>query len=285
MANYLSEASMGRFYQHLMKENDCIVCISADRSDDEDNKYMFPDDPRRIRTNKLNNGYLEQQIKQYVDKQKQSGGNPCGYHRARGGFIETAKAPDGTELEQKFHVEENSFVIYHKCDDEFQEKAFKRYFVNLGVKYRQESILWVGRDKRATWVSCLKGMLGKETDLGPFRPDTISKYYTKIKGRKFDFIVEEESVLENYHPTPGERRAFDNLYRTLMESVRDERVDFAKALDGYMDWRFSAHKILSEEEYRVEMKRLKERRKRKLTCEELDAAIAEVLNSVDGYMG
>ena len=284
MANYLSEASMGRFYQHLMKENDCIVCISADRSDDEDGVYLYPDDPRRIRTNKLNNGYLEEKIKAYADRQRQAGGgsrNPCGYHRARGGFIETAKAPDGTELEQKFHVEENSFVVYHKCDTKDQESVFKKYFVNLGVKYRQESILWVGRDKRATWVSCLKGSLGKETDLGPFRPDTINKYYTKIKGRKFDFIVEEESVLENYHPTPGERRAFDNLYRTLVESIKDDKVDFYSALEGYIDWRFSGHKIVSEEEYRVEMKRLKERRKRKLTCEELDAVIAEVLNSVN----
>lgn len=284
MSEFLDEASMGRFYQHLMKENDCIVCISADRSDDENNKYMFPDDPRRIRTNKLNNGLLEEQIKSYVDKQKQSGGNPCGYHRAHGGFIETAKAPDGTELEQKFHVEEKSFVIYHKCDDEFQEKAFKRYFVGLGKKFRQESILWVGRDKQATWVSCLKGSLGKETDLGPFRPDTISKYYTKIKGRKFDFIVEEESILENYHPTPGERRAFDNLYRTLMESIEKDEASFLRHLDGYMDWRFSGNKIVSEEEYRVEMKRLKERRKRKLTMEELDAEIAKVLDGVKGYL-
>lgn len=168
----ISEASLGRLYQHIGK--DAILMISANRSELEQSE------------NKSNTNALKRYIK----------AANFGYNRVKGGYKE--KMEDGSMVE----VEEDSFIVYADKD---KEKTLYKLGLALGKKFNQDSILFVSSEGKAQFISTRQdsslGPIGTKQNLGDFSFNSISQYYTKIGKKSFTIrtITEEEEFSRNFN--------------------------------------------------------------------------------------
>ena len=168
----ISEASLGRLYQHIGK--DAILMISANRSE-------LGKSENRANTNTL---------KRYIKAAN------FGYNRVKGGYKE--KTEDGSMVE----VEEDSFLVYADKD---KEKTLYKFGIALGKKFNQDSILFVSTEGKAQFVSTRQdsslGPIGTKKNLGNFSFNSISQYYTKIGKKSFTIqtITEGEDFSRNFN--------------------------------------------------------------------------------------
>lgn len=160
----LDEASLGRFIQHMDKKEPFAI-ISAYRYGESSAKNNSA--TNSMRSEILSAGF--------------------GFHKCVGGYVEvdpeTGKPHDVTD--------EKSSIVYGTQDT---EKKLRTFAFELGVKYRQNSILWCGSDGKAMWryTSSFwdgenKHNRGDATPLGAFTPGRIGDYFSKIGKKHFTF--------------------------------------------------------------------------------------------------
>lgn len=199
---FMNEASLGRFWEHL-KEGDPLAIISADRNE------VSPKENKKntefLRTFILNAGF--------------------GFAKARGGYSEITNG-------NKVDVDNETSTIVYTTPD--REKELFKLIMSLGVRFKQDSIFFVGTDGNAFWYgtredsSC--GGIGKKIPLGKFHPKQIGKYYTKIGKKHFSFDDIKENVFES-KPTTIEMRAMDRIQSLLKKSVNED-LDFFELWSG-----------------------------------------------------
>lgn len=179
MHEILDEASMHRFYQHLLKDGDCIAVVSAERG---------------TRSTAENNAKTKELRKIVSAHQHFRGSNKnYGFHKAKGGYAEV----DHKTGELLYNGEEHSTCIYAHCDTDEEELNFREFIVFLGQKFEQENVLYVGRDKQVVWIYTCGPKKGTIEHKGKWHPHAIEEwneekqrmeiFYTKIKGRKSGF--------------------------------------------------------------------------------------------------
>lgn len=169
----IKESSLGRFIQHV-QNNENIAFITSDRSENGKSE------------NKKN---LEE-LKKLVEKAG------FGYNKIVGGFIETRE--DTTKLER---VEENSLIVYSEPKN---EQKLKQFSIDVGVKYKQQAILFVPKSidadglkrkvysittKNYTDDKGTKHSIGEEEMVGDsLTLNKIEDYFSKLGKHKFAFI-------------------------------------------------------------------------------------------------
>ena len=212
MAN-LTEASLARFWQHLMDKNVCLGIVSAERGS---RKHVSASENKR-----LNQEYTLA-LRKFVNIHGYS------FNKAKGGYVEKN---DKTGESQE--VTEESTIIYAKCENKQDEKAFKAFIFALGVKYDQESVFWVGLDKKAQWLYTRKYNydnmpLGSSKDCGVFHPKLIGQYFTKVGKKNYSFVSIDDKVHEDlswFKWTPSERRGFDTM-RKQLHALTEQGKDY-----------------------------------------------------------
>lgn len=151
----LNETNLARVFQHV--EENCCVCISAERNEITDPKE------RKEREKSLE-----------IDIKK----GDFGFSKVKGSYIETKE--DGS----KVTVSENTFMVFFKTD---RLEFAQLFFENLRKKYNQEAYLLV-KDKIAYYCD------GKtEFKLGKFSLNSAAECFTKLKNnRSFTFESVED---------------------------------------------------------------------------------------------
>lgn len=194
--------SLGRLVQHLGDK--AMLFISADRSENDKstNNKNFKELQRNVRAANF------------------------GFNKLKGGYVEI----DDTTKKEKEVKGENSLVVYANKDE---EETLKKLGIQLGKKYKQDSILFVDTDKNVYMIATRDdssiGTIGSTKKFGDFKVSGMSKYFSYIGKKKFHF----ESVEEGYTP--------NHMVNTLMvqESVR-KMVN--KYEDGFERWESSINR-------------------------------------------
>lgn len=192
---YLNEASLGRFYNHLNNPNNVIAVLTAYRNE------------KTKEENEKNNNFL----KKFIKSAK------FGFVRMEGGYVENT---EGKEVDV---TDEISFAIFTSKE---REKELYNFVVSMGKKFEQDSILFVDKDKKAYWVSTREdstvGPIGSKKILGDFHAKGLSGYFSKIGKKKFSFEVKEnyEYSIEDVKSSQ-ERRGQDIFCSLLRRAVRE----------------------------------------------------------------
>ena len=160
----LDEASLGRFIQH-MDNGDPFAIISACR-------YGMSMGQKKSVTDKLRSEVLSAGF---------------GFHKCVGGYVETQENGETREI-----TDELSSIVYGTKET---EKKLRTFAFELGIKYKQDSILWCGSDGKAMWrytnnSQDFKGNFMRRGDympLGDFVPTRIGDYFSKIGKKHFTF--------------------------------------------------------------------------------------------------
>lgn len=238
----LNEASMQRFYQHLTKDNDCIAIVSAERG---------------YRTTAENNAATKSQRSMIVAHHHFRGSNKnYGFHKAKGGYSYSDPAKD--KGERLFNGEEHSTCIYAHCETDKEELDFRKFVELLGQKFDQESVLFVGRDKRVMWIYTSGDRKGQVEYKGKWHPHAIEEYnekmkqidifYTKIKGKEHGFenlkspedikVTMEPMVCEGEYDLdfrkcgmkPSEIMHARQMFEVLDEAIKSGVTDFSEVI-------------------------------------------------------
>jgi hypothetical protein len=163
---YLCEASFGRVLQHL-KKGDPLLFISGDRAEN------LPAENKR----------------NYSELKRLVGLAGFGYNRIKGGYIEKSGGAVDSE---------SSLLVIGTPE---REKELFNLGMSIGKKFHQDSILFVGSDGNAFFVSTSNdsfvGQIGAKFKLGKPTLDGIEDFYTKIGHRQFKFKSLEEGVQHN----------------------------------------------------------------------------------------
>jgi hypothetical protein len=159
-SNYekLNEASLGRIYQHVQKQNiDRWAILTSWRSDDtkEENEANFKELKNKLR--QLGYGFIEMEGVGQEEK-------------------------DGQVIESK----EPSLFIPKIKNEEAQK---------LADEYNQFGYIYSGPDVDDRIVLIVGGQIDKDSIMDTFHPMKISQFYSKIKGKPFFF---ESIVTNNW---------------------------------------------------------------------------------------
>ena len=215
---YIEDSGLNRLYHHLSNPKEVTIFISMDRSEN---------------TPAQNN-------KKRADFKKIMDLYHFGYFKVKGGYKEVV---DGVPVEVE---DEASFTVFAPRE---KEDALLFLMLELGRLSKQDSVMLV-KDLKAYWVSCPKQRLDTllssndnifdqlkamraVTPLGRFTTQSIEKFFTKIKGRKFSFSTAQiESVeLKNF-----ERSWERGFIYGLQEHLKMRRVDYdLRNLLGMLD--------------------------------------------------
>ena len=199
----LNEASLGRLYQHF-NDGDCIAIVSAFRGE----------------RSKSENMKLTKELRAMVL------GAKFGYNKVIGGYSEQLE--DGTTVDID---DEHSTIIYASPE---REKELRTFVVSLGKKYKQDSVLFIGKDRKAKWIftrpdNFMNKPVGSTEDLGDFHPAKIGKYFTKIGKKHFSFVIKEGEITRwtesDIMPTTIEMRGMDYM-RNVLKECSDSDKDF-----------------------------------------------------------
>lgn len=199
----LTEASLGRLVQHF-QDGDCIAIVSAFRGE---------------RT-KSENMKMTKALRAFVL------GAKFGFNKVIGGYSE--KMEDGTIVNVD---DEHSTIIYAKPE---REAELRKLAVALGKKYEQDSVLFVGSDRKAVWIftradNFMNKPVGSTMELGEFHPKQIGMYFTKIGKKNFSFVIKENEVTRwsesEMTPTTIEMRGLDYMSKVLKECC-ENNTDF-----------------------------------------------------------
>lgn len=206
----LSEASLGRLVQHF-ENGDIIAILSACRND-----WNEDDEKDNARQNKKKTNELRTFVL----------GMKFGYNKAIGGYIE--KNNDGKMVEV---ADEMSTIVYA---DPSREKDLRKFATEMGIRFNQDSVLFVGSDRVAEWIATrlpnsLDLPIGGSKKLGKFHPKRLGEYFTKIGKKNFSFAVESEDYFrysqvkgEMSIPTTVQMRGYDALRKSLAEAAANE---------------------------------------------------------------
>lgn len=199
--NILTEASLGRLVQHF-NDGDCIAIVSAFRGE---------------RT-KAENMKMTKALRTLVL------GSKFGFNKVIGGYSE--KQEDGTVVNID---DEHSTIIYAKPE---REAELRKLAVALGKKYEQDSVLFVGSDRKAMWIftrpdNFMQKPVGSTMELGDFHPKQIGVYFTKIGKKNFSFVMKESEEITRWSqneimPTTIEMRGFDYMTTILKECANND---------------------------------------------------------------
>ncbi len=205
----LSEASLGRFYQHYSK-GDPIAIVSA-----------FTQDASRSE-----NVRKTAQLRQAVLASK------FAYNRAIGGY--TYK--EGNETKEV--DSELSTIIYGTPE---REDELKKFAIKLGTRFKQECVLFIDTSKKTYLIFTKKSgdkNVGDSNPLGDFTTKILSDY-TKIKRKYFAFKSLEKEGKEigaknlqesDYHQATSARKVFEELRKDY-----DSDHDYDKYFESVMD--------------------------------------------------
>lgn len=192
----LTEASLGRLVQHF-QDGDCIAIVSAFRGERDKAENMKL--TKQLRTLVLGAGF--------------------GFNKAIGGYSE--KMDDGSVVNVD---DEHSTIIYASPD---RENELRKFVTSLGKKYEQDSVLFVGNDRKATWIftrpdNFMDKPVGSTMELGDFHPKQIGVYFTKIGKKNFSFVMKEAEEVTRWSQhemkvTTVEMRGFDHMKNVLKE--------------------------------------------------------------------
>ena len=207
--NVLTEASLGRLVQHF-NDGDCIAIVSAFRGE---------------RT-KAENMKMTKALRTLVL------GSKFGFNKVIGGYSE--KQDDGSIVNID---DEHSTIIYAKPE---RESELRKLVIALGKKYEQDSVLFVGSDRKAVWIftrpdNFMQKPVGSTMELGDFHPKQIGVYFTKIGKKNFSFVMKESEEVtrwsqNDFIPTTIEMRGLDYMNSVLKECA-DNDIDF---YDSYL---------------------------------------------------
>lgn len=190
-AEYLSEASLGRFWQHF-QNNEPIAVLSGDRN--ENTKAE----------NKANFNFIKRHV-------SLAG---FGYNKVKGGYVEEG----GKKV-----ADESSVVIYAPKD---REKELFDLAMSLGKKFKQSSIMFINTNGEVNWISCRNdsflGEIGKKKRLGKFKTNQIEDFFTKIGNKEFKFDKFEEPA--KYIPSLSERQ-LSKWYKEKLIKVGEQIVE------------------------------------------------------------
>lgn len=180
----LLESGLNRLNQHL-ENGEAMAIVSAFRSDNS------------LSTNRENTEKLR--------KLALTAG--FGYAKVVGGYVEEV---DG----KKIPVEEDSTIIYAPKG---LERSLLTFAMGMGIKFKQDSILWVSSKGEAQWIATRNdstiGKINSRLKLGNFNVTDTQKYYTKIGKKKFIFKSLDEQAPRR--PTFSEFVCFENLRESL----------------------------------------------------------------------
>lgn len=200
----LTEASLGRLVQHF-NDGDCIAIVSAFRGE---------------RT-KAENMKMTKALRTFVL------GSKFGFNKVIGGYSE--QQDDGSLVNID---DEHSTIIYAKPE---REAELRKLAIALGKKYEQDSVLFVGSDRKAVWIftrpdNFMKKPVGSTMELGDFHPRQIGVYFTKIGKKNFSFVMKESEEVtrwsqNDFTPTTIEMRGLDYMSEVLKECASTD-VDF-----------------------------------------------------------
>ena len=192
----LTEASLGRLVQHF-QNGDCIAIVSAFRGE----------------RSKAENMKLTKQLRTLVL------GAGFGFNKVIGGYSE--KLDDGTVVNID---DEHSTIIYATPE---RENELRKFVISLGKKYNQDSVLFVGNDRKATWIftrpdNFMNKPVGSTMELGDFHPKQIGVYFTKIGKKNFSFVMQESEEVTRWSQhelkvTTVEMRGLDYMKKVLKE--------------------------------------------------------------------
>jgi peptidoglycan hydrolase-like protein with peptidoglycan-binding domain len=148
-------------------------------------------------------------------------GSKFGFNKVIGGYSE--KQEDGTVVNID---DEHSTIIYAKPE---REAELRKLAIALGKKYEQDSVLFVGSDRKAVWIftrpdNFMQKPVGSTMELGDFHPKQIGVYFTKIGKKNFSFVMKESEEITRWSqneimPTTIEMRGFD--YDCQRRKVKD----------------------------------------------------------------
>lgn len=201
-AEYISEASLGRFWAHL-KTGEPVAIISAERSENS---------PKQ---NRKNTEFARTFI-------KNAG---FGFAKVKGGYSEIV---NGVNVDVD---SENSTIVYTTPD---REEELRKLAMSIGIRFKQDSILFIDSKGNVSWIgtredsSC--GGIGRKKPLGEFHPVQIGKYYSKIGKKHFSFTEIDENISMS-RPTTIEMRAMDRIQKILREAV-ERNIDFFELWEG-----------------------------------------------------
>ena len=177
--SYLTEASLGRFYQQLTgsngSEQKAIIILTASRSGNSSG------------VNAKNNAELRRAIKTLIAPTLNTD-EKVGYYKVVGTYAETQD--DGTTK----RVKEDSTVVVIPPVPTLVSR-FKSALTKLGAKYNQDSI-FIAEKGQAKLVFTrdvtdengnLVNAKGSVIPLGDFHPQALGLAFTKIKGKTFSF--------------------------------------------------------------------------------------------------
>lgn len=180
----LLESGLNRLAQHL-DNGEAMAIVSAFRS--ELPLSVNRENTERLRKMALTAGF--------------------GYVKSTGGYVEKVDDKDVA-------VEEESTIIYAPKG---LEKSLLTFAMGMGIKYNQDSILWVDTHGKAQWIATRNdssiGKINSKLNLGSFNVLDTQKYYTKVGKKKFIFKSLEECSPRK--PTFVEYAVFDSLRECL----------------------------------------------------------------------
>lgn len=193
--HFLKEASLARFVSHL--QSNPIAIVSAERSE------------LSSAENKRNTKHLHRLIN--------SGG--FGFAKASGGYVEI-----NDKTKRKVYVKgESSSIIY---GTEQTEKQLLTFAIATGIKFKQDSILFIDSKHNAFWISTrndsMLGRIGTRKPLGKFHSTEIGKYYSEIGKKRFSFETIDEST-EPIKYTTVEMRSND-AFRAAIKKCSETDV-------------------------------------------------------------
>lgn len=160
----LNEASIGRLKQHIDK-GDVFVAVSAFRGN-----YTRSENLKR-----------QARLRSLVDSHTltQSNEKKIGHFDVIGGYEE-----EDEKTGKKRKVEEIATFIVGSKE---QEKTIKNLGLALGKEFDQDSILFChdGKVYEVFTRKTSEHNVGDENYLGTYHYNTVSKYYSKIRGKTF----------------------------------------------------------------------------------------------------
>lgn len=211
---FLTEASLGRFYQHLSGfkdgEQKVIAILTASRAS------------ATKAENKANNAML----RKYIKMATYGGATPeekIGFIKVEGHYMETQ--PDGTSKPVK---EDSTVIIAPRSKAE----TVKKLAMSLGAKFNQDSIFYA-KDGNGMLIYTrdiknengeIDHHKGDVIPLGQFRPQELGLAFTKIRGKTFAFDWIGESIEYGSPKNFNEAQLFEGFVKVLEH--KDNPIEF-----------------------------------------------------------
>lgn len=215
MIDELNESSLSRIWQHITSGVPFCI-LTAFRGENE-----LPENRKR-----------NQELKNTLRSAN------YGFIPVKGGYKEKKKI-DGVEVENE--VKEESLIVIGKQisranqgkekPTKQEEQDFMRFVFKQGIKYKQDSILFVGSNGKAKLISTRNdgfiGPIGAIRNLKDWKADpaTLGAFFTELKGGS-RFIFESVEDIK-YRSISGflEALVIDGNRKKILDEGKDYNID------------------------------------------------------------